>query len=158
MALVYVLGIVIDRVSDSLYKWFREKTAPGEWVQQWFGRPTPARPAKVSLMRLALMERDDGRARFLDYQRSRLRIARATVFNLVMVLPVGVAFAFKRTDLGWPRSVGVAGPILLLIAVSLFAAERIGDAYIERLIEAYKMMSPAERRSPRRASTGHRRA
>src|SRR6266542_5096725 len=79
LSAAYVLGIVIDRVADSFYSWLRDKTSFGEQWLQRLGSPRPGKPASVSTMRLAVMAKDDGRAKFLEYQRSRNRIARATV-------------------------------------------------------------------------------
>ena len=77
LASVYVLGIFIDRAADSFYK------------RLHYSSDDPP-PAPVEKMRLRIMKDSDGIAKFLDYQRSRFRIARATAFNLFVTILVGV--------------------------------------------------------------------
>src|SRR5437667_8840306 len=75
LAAAYVLGVLVDRFADSTM---------GCLVDRW---PVPVdTPAGLAHMRLSLLARDDGVAKFVEYQRSRMRIARATVLNLLFVL------------------------------------------------------------------------
>ncbi|MGH2556129.1 MAG: hypothetical protein ACRDHO_10485, partial [Actinomycetota bacterium] len=99
--LAYALGVVVDRVADTFYTWVREETRAGETLLQgWLGKPPKAMilPA-FSVMRLRIMGLEDGRSRFLEYQRSRLRIARSTVFNLLLALPSSLWYLLARTDM-----------------------------------------------------------
>jgi 8-oxo-dGTP pyrophosphatase MutT (NUDIX family) len=137
LSVAYALGIVVDRVADSLYKWFRERTTIGCRLAFWVGKPYEGKPESVRTMRLHVMEQDDGKAKFLDYQRTRLRIARATVLNLIVLLPVATSFLLARTKLGAIHIVAFELLVLMFIPISFFAAERIGDAYVSGLVEAY---------------------
>jgi hypothetical protein len=66
LAGAYVLGIVVDRVADSTFGWLRGPDRPG------FARK-----------RLEVLHTSPGMAPFLEYQRSRLRVARGTLFNMI---------------------------------------------------------------------------
>ena len=65
LASAYVLGIIVDRLADR--------------VSRRLTRETPG----FSRKRLEVMHGSPGMGAFVDYQRSRLRIARGTQFNLV---------------------------------------------------------------------------
>ena len=96
-------------------------------------------------MRLRIMKDSEGMAKFLDYQRSRLRIARATVFNLFVTILVGSIWIVRHYQkaesievvLVWILMIGV-GIIALILAV--IATRRIDKAQIERLIDAYEII------------------
>jgi hypothetical protein len=130
IALAYVLGIFIDRVADSFYKIFR-----------YSNKEPPAVP--VGKMRLRIMKDSEGMAKFLDYQRSRLRIARATVLNLFLTILVGSIWIVRHYH--WTESFTflllgtlIVGIIALILAV--IATRRIDEAQIKRLTDAYEII------------------
>lgn len=141
LAAAYVLGILIDRAADSLYQWFGT-TRAGAVTNRYFGEDSRryTTPSDIATMRLTVMKESDGMARFLDYQRSRARIARATVLNLLAAVPACLLYlgvndkATRSTVLATLIAGGV------LTALSLFAAERIHSAYIRRLSDAYRIV------------------
>jgi len=85
------------------------------------------------------MALDDGRARFLEYQRSRLRIARATVVNLLFLTAALPSFLIRRLHVGPVRVVIVELLIIGLLVLSVIAAENVGDAYHWRVEDTYRM-------------------
>ncbi len=86
------------------------------------------------------MNESEGMAKFLDYQRSRVRIARATVFNLALAIPIGVPYLAIQTEVAPLSIVGfiVLGTLLMLL--SFFASERIHAAWLGRLSDAYRIV------------------
>src|SRR3954453_13587104 len=75
VGLAYAIGVLIDRVADALM--LKAFVVP---------RPRPVdKPAGIDRMRLLVLARDDGVARFMDYQRSRMRVGRVTVLNLILL-------------------------------------------------------------------------
>lgn len=135
--LIYGLGVLVDRNADTAYGRLRRFPQGIRWIRETFGGPRIPFPEKFDLMRLRLLEDDNPRTRFLEYQRSRLRIARSTVFNLVMLLGVGLPFAILRTELEWGVLVLLTLLLITSILFAVYATERIGDAYHGRLIHAY---------------------
>lgn len=134
LAAAYTLGIVVDRIADSAYGrlrkiWDKEEKGKGKRKKNL---------PDVSIMRLRVMEKEDGKARFIDYQRSRLRVARATVLNVALVFLTGVYY-LGRADMSKPAIATFSVALLIVLAGSLFAAERIHRAYMNRLVEAYEM-------------------
>jgi hypothetical protein len=142
LAAAYVLGILVDRASDSFYLWF-ETTRAGKVANRYMGESSHGykTPAGVAQMRLTVMKESEGIARFLDYQRSRARIARATVLNVALAVPIAALYLSVqvRTQAG-PVLVVVAFGIALLL-LSLFASERIHAAYVKRLSDAYTILT-----------------
>lgn len=130
VAAAYVLGVVVDRIADSLLVRFLSSTLRARPVDK---------PANVERMRMRLLSNDDATARFLDYQRSRMRVARATVLNLGVTLPVLVFFLLRQTT---ASALGVVAAALIVCAAETVAAvvyRGIEFAYMCRLSEAYRL-------------------
>lgn len=153
VSLAYVLGAVVDRLADTTYHALRCSDFGKKWIVCRFGSPDrKPPPVPVSRMRLTVMGHDDGKAKFLDYQRSRLRISRAAVLALAGLLPVASLLVVRRHQ-GFGTLAVVDLMLVGGLLASVFAAERIGDAYVERLCEAYwitvdkKPPGPSEQRA-----------
>ena len=142
LAAAYMLGVLIDRLSDSLYDNF-SRTPVGRRINRLFGEDSHsyAKPAKIPIMRLTVMKGSTEVARFLDYQRTRWRIARGTLLNALIGVPVGAVYLHTTYPdrIGMMISVIVAG--ILFVILALFAAERIESAYIRRLSDAYLLIT-----------------
>jgi hypothetical protein len=136
LALAYVLGIVADRLTDTMLNRV-ERTRRKERFKNL--------PVKVSKMRMTVMHESDGMTRFLDYQRSRWRIARATVVNVGLT---GLAAALYLAVGTEAERAWVFAPLacaLVLIPTTYFAAARIHDAWIRRLVDAYDIVTTQPR-------------
>jgi 8-oxo-dGTP pyrophosphatase MutT (NUDIX family) len=129
VAAAYVLGIFIDRIADNYFKRFRFETKT---------------PASVGMMRLHVMKESEGIAKFVDYQRSRLRIARATYLNLLITMVAGLIWAVRY---GWYADshtiifiicmFGIGGTLVYIAHVTTCSIDK---AQIFRLIEAYELI------------------
>ena len=144
LAVAYALGIVGDRVSDSFFswldKWFRRRKwhhggARGSYQERRFAI---CGDKSEGVMRLRVLASGDGKAKFLEYQRSRLRIARATAFNLLLILVFGSFYVLKlrRAALPWTPLFAVALPVAI---GAVWSAFRIDRSYWDRLCDAYVM-------------------
>lgn len=143
LAASYALGIVVDRTSDSLF----------EWIAKLVNRASHAKGGAIAGMRLALMRIDDGVARFLEYQRSRMRVARATVFNLPLIVLTGALFLHRRTTLATSTIVWLIALGALVFAITIYSSSRIRSAYVKRLTEAFRdLRAGASASSPSRAA------
>lgn len=123
--IAYALGVIIDRMADSLDAFWRTDV----------GRDLPPVPT----MRLRMMQVDDGRSRFLEYQRSRLRIARGTVLNLAVLIATSLWFMIARAEMRWWQITGIEVILVALLVAAFLSALGIGDAYDKRLVDAYSM-------------------
>jgi ADP-ribose pyrophosphatase YjhB (NUDIX family) len=139
IAAAYVAGILVDRLADSMQTrlW---KIRPGHVVDK---------PARIAKMRLAMMRNGGDVARFLEYQRSRFRIARATAVNSLFAV-VAVPFFLWDSNVEMSASIVVAGALLLLAVASQKAFRRIEVAYLTRLSDAYRLSQ--EDWQPKRAA------
>jgi len=136
LAVAYALGIVVDRVADSVFDPFdrllREKHIPSS-------------PLSVPEMRLRIMSESEGMASFLDYVRSRVRIARSTAFNCALIVGAAILLDLRReATVGglvrheWLVLTMVVGAALS--ALALFAWVRITKTYNWRLDQAYRIV------------------
>ncbi len=143
LALAYVLGIIVDRLADTLLDHF-EDTSLGESVKGAMSKNPPlAKHPSLATMRMTVMAASDGVTRFLDYQRSRWRIARATVLNLAIAGPVTALYLAVGTTVPWPWALVPLTCALVLIPTTYFAGVRIQDAWVARLVDAYKIVHAA---------------
>jgi hypothetical protein len=121
LAVAYALGIIVDRVADSLF------------------RKAVRKAHKESKTRLRVLARGDKVTDFIEYIRSRLRIARVTTLNLILI------------TLTAPLSLKPApafATFVVLAALTLAAAFtmwRIGETYAARLCEAAKLPVPEKK-------------
>jgi hypothetical protein len=166
-AIAYVLGILVDRLADTVFlrvlkvhdefvKRCKSKEAVKkaklnalEMAAEIFRsikavtRPKSKKEKRTtfSTMRLKILMQNDAVAKFFDYQRSRLRIARATVLNLLLIIISGIIFLTARTNFSALQITMFALVGVVLIALSLYAALRIEEAQTKNLEEAYDMIS-----------------
>jgi 8-oxo-dGTP pyrophosphatase MutT (NUDIX family) len=150
--LAYGLGVIVDGAADSLFTLMMKRAWPEQHVKEPSriarsavailsprkdGKVKPPLPLqRFRRLREAALLRDDGLAKFMEYQRSRQRIARALTLNLLLLLPVGVWFLTRtaRVDSGFVVSFAVA--VLVGIVVSGRTSERLRDRYEEHLDHA----------------------
>lgn len=139
LATAYVLGIVVDRMADSLVHAVIRLRARGETRK---ARKTENGVAsEFQRKRLEVLHRaSEGMAKFLDYQRSRLRVARGTIFNALCATAALFAFLALQTDasVGWLVAAIAAG--LAVVAAAVYANERIYSAYSQNLDHAYQLI------------------
>jgi len=128
LAVAYVAGIIVDRFADSV----------GAQVRRFGG--TKGRRRAPANMRMRVLLSDTPAVRFLEYQRSRIRIMRGTVLNTLLITGVGVVYLAQRSP--------ADGHLLLVLpvvggvvaAASAFCAYRINRSYLFRLRQAYDWM------------------
>jgi hypothetical protein len=88
-------------------------------------------------------------APFLEYQRSRLRVARGTLFNLVAAAVSAAAFLIWGTNVDALWLFAILGVALVALPVSAVATMRIAEAYEKRLVDAHDIVV-AQRSLPTR--------
>jgi 8-oxo-dGTP pyrophosphatase MutT (NUDIX family) len=127
LAAAYALGIIVDRLADTLVP-IRKRAPNGDRFRR---------------MRLEVLHKSggDGVAKFLDYQRSRMRVARGTILNTAFSIPAVVAFLWAETDAapGWIVGTVVVG--VLVLGIALNANERISQAHDKNLEAAYELLT-----------------
>ena len=126
LTLAYTLGIVVDRVADSVMGWIYDR----------FRTRLKRAGKKQSLVR---QEGSGATAEFLEYQRSRLRVARATCLNVALTIVVTL-IAVPLDPSAWRLLALLAGILALLFPAVLFAWVRIQEAYDRRLRDAVKLI------------------
>ncbi len=147
VAVAYVLGILVDRMSDSLFDRL-EYERPFRWLNRRFGRWSHdlSLPAGVGSMRMRVLKDGGAMAGFLDYQRSRMRIVRGTAVNVALSLVAAPLYLGRNAE-AW-HAIVAAIALLVLLALTLTAGERIKSAYLERLVDAYKVLVKDKDKKP----------
>jgi hypothetical protein len=133
-AVIYTIGIVVDRVSDVLFllffsKWIRRL---GHFLFQ---------DKSQSREHIFLLISDGKGSNFLEYIRSRMRIVRAATLNTIISIPC-VSFAYIQSCKGPACSVSFGGAILaLLLSIITLVVLLIAYSLLDHTYDA--RMSPA---------------
>jgi hypothetical protein len=141
VALAYVLGILIDRAADTFWKQAGRLFAPlFSKLKRPKTEPDKGKPP-FNEMRMTILARGEAAlAAFLEYQRSRLRVARGTVLNLVAIIPTGAIYLSDRTDAGAREIAWYVGLTSGALLVSVYAAARIQKAAEGRVHDAFDLV------------------
>ncbi|MGA3116134.1 MAG: hypothetical protein ABSF90_17070 [Syntrophobacteraceae bacterium] len=130
-SMAYVLGIAVDRLARTLFRFAEEVLAKGRL----------ANPEEIE--RLILVS-SEALARQIQYNRSRLRICRAWAFNILLALPVFVAWNLRvgamRLVFCW-LVVGIGFLICALMAGTAWVLSADHDKNLrdsDKFLEGYK--------------------
>jgi hypothetical protein len=116
LAIAYVLGVAVDRLADSLLGAFAAR------------RPDPQR-VDFGRARRRVLEASSPLVTFLEYQRSRMRLMRGTVLNLVIAIPVlNLAIVRFASDASAWAYVVANVVLLAAIAAGWYAHNQIRSA------------------------------
>jgi hypothetical protein len=107
LAVVYVLGIISDRIADAVFEWIWSDDLRESYFQD--------RQEYYDARRL-ILTRSERLSDLLEYGRSRLRICRGWAFNLILItvsLNTFLWTSFSDKSFVWPTS--IFGSISLLV-------------------------------------------
>lgn len=140
LAIVYVLGIIIDRLADSMFRradrQLRERAYAGSAKDYHY-------------VRTYVFYRAEKFEEIFDHARSKLRICRAWVFNFALSGLASVLLIWARMpDLAastkWLLSALALFAGALLATGSWYAWHRLTDTYYVRLLHAYAVLREIE--------------
>ncbi len=146
VAVAYTLGVVVDRVADfvddPVLRWTRNLAA---WLGGKRATKGPAETSRARFResRVRVLHAVGALAAFLEYQRSRQRIARGTLFNLPLILVFGHLFLARRCGATADILAGFDALLVTLSLFALFAAFRIDHAHSKWLKAADDLASGA---------------
>jgi uncharacterized membrane protein len=86
-----------------------------------------------------VMSKSEELTRFLEYVRSRMRLARSTGLNLILIT-ISAAVLLWTSSFGWLEIMAAVAGGLVLSLLSAFAWVRISRTYYERLAQAYNIV------------------
>lgn len=87
LAFSYTLGVVFDRFADAVF---------GPWNRRLKNKMMPNPPLPIVAMRFEIGKDNEYLNRQFEYTRSRMRIARASAINAVLITISGIAFVWVR--------------------------------------------------------------
>ena len=112
LALAYILGILVDRISDSIFLSQDSKMKPNDKEADL--------PSSFLIMRYYILHKSSDIYAQLEYIRSRLRIARASIFNFVLTTIACLLFVWFQLGTLLPnQNLFVVSTITLIIGVIL---------------------------------------
>jgi hypothetical protein len=136
LAFLYVVGVTVDRIADSLFE---------HLGQPILSRYSPAGRTGIpeAEMRLRVLSAPEKVVDFLNYARSRRRIARAAALNFTLtaaaVLFVGL-WHLVSSGTVTPRLLTAIGVFSALMTVgSLYTWFKVGRTYYDRLITVHRI-------------------
>ena len=98
-AIAYPLGIAVDRVADVFFRWWNDRTSQSKKKKS--ARMSKVSAVKRDLQRMVIYMTENRGSALIDYPRSRLRIARATTINgLVIGVSIAVLVIAQSSRLG----------------------------------------------------------
>jgi len=118
-SVVYILGIITDRMADSLF----EKWYSGKLREEWF----PSIQAYYSARRI-VFERSQHLSNILEYRRSRLRICRGWIVNFVFLTITANLYIWVQLSPSCNRitiSFFVTSTLVLLVFLSWLSWKRL---------------------------------
>jgi predicted neutral ceramidase superfamily lipid hydrolase len=135
-AVIYTIGIVLDRVSDVLFLLFFP-----EWIRRLGHLLFQGKSQRHSREHIFLLISDGKGTNFFEYIRSRMRIVRAVTLNTVTSIPC-VTFAYIKSCNSPACSVSLGGATLALLlsiitlGVLLIAYSLLVHTYDARMSQA----------------------
>jgi len=140
LSVFYVIGVIIDRASDALFsKWERSLR------RTWFPDP----PMPIVVLRFELARGNEHLNHQFEYNRSRMRISRASALNFGLTTLMGVIFILTRAQISslhatWTLffTIVVIGAALTLGAA--FTWRKLMRGYFGMLKEYSRFIQPKE--------------
>jgi hypothetical protein len=127
-ALAYCFGVMIDRIADIIFD---------DWDHRRIRKKHfDVKEVKFTVARMKILHRGGDDVDFLHYQRSRIRIARASVLNFILIALTASILLFEKSAQG-ASMVLLLGFVLTL--ATLYSWHSISRAYYRRLGDAYRL-------------------
>jgi len=126
LGFAYTLGIIVDRLADSILSSIEKKLSTQK-----------KHSVSIPVKRLKVMKTAPEITKFLEYIRSRMRIARSTSLNLLLTTTIAALMA-RRLSGFWILT--IVGTGLALVIISAYVSRRISRTYDKRLSQAYDLV------------------
>jgi hypothetical protein len=152
VAAAYAVGVIVDRLADDL---FLAAIALGRRLRGE-GSGSTAETLKsvtderldLQLMRFTVADASEGLGRFLDYQRARIRVARATTFNLVAAVPATTVLLTQQATPSDGLVAFLAIAAIVGIAASARTAVAVHGAWKGTVQAAYEIVTADRKARP----------
>ena len=132
LALIYVVGVIIDRIADSLFR-RKEHILDEEIVGDM--------PVTIPVMRFSLGTQNDFLNQQLEYTRTRMRIVRASTVNFLLIAASLSLFLFTRlTEVSVTTRWGYVFVAMLVGAAFSYASYRTWKSLIRAHLKLAKEM------------------
>jgi len=133
VAAAYTAGVLMDRLTDSLFSPIDKRIRRNVIKKKYFSVPRA---------RLFVMQHGENMSSFLEYVRSRLRIARATGVNLA-IGTLATIVLLAKCNVGFSVLAATALVGLALAGTAFYVWRRITRTYYKRLFQAWQIARSA---------------
>ena len=138
LAVIYVLGIISDRIADTVFDWIWSDDLRGPYFQD--------RGEYYNARRLILI-RSERLSDLLEYGRSRLRICRGWAFNSILIaISLNTFLWMNLSDKSSIWSISIFSSISLLVfaLAAWFAWQKLVKTEYRKIKEQAEVFAPRE--------------
>lgn len=131
--MIYAVGVILDRIADHLFNG-HEKKIEGKILRN--------KGMNIAVMRYSLGTQNDFLNQQLEYTRSRMRIARASIINFPLIgVSAGAFFYFGYASWGAKTMILMIIAGLLLGLVSFYAWKSLKESHLELAQTMYEHLT-----------------
>jgi hypothetical protein len=129
-SLLYALGIVLDRLADFIFS---------GWEKRLMRQTFPNSPISIAVMRFELGKENDALNRQFDYNRSRMRIVRASALNFGLTTLFVVTFILTRVSnvAQWTYLIPTVLVGLSLMFLAVYSWRKLMRGYLGLMRDIY---------------------
>jgi len=142
IGLAYIVGIVVDEICDSLIE---------PWAKRIRDSVQNDTKLKMWDIQAYVFSHSEVATSQLGYMRSRLRILRSSIFNIILVVVFALVFLWTRAAVAVDLKAGLTWFIsaagLLSVGCALFVYRRVALSYWLRALGIYKSLKREEKAS-----------
>lgn len=128
LSIVYVLGVIVDRLADFVFT---------GWDKKIRDRTYPNLPLTLGVMRFQLGKDNEYLNRQFEYTRSRMRIARASSLNFLLITVLGGWLIYHLQFPSTAEKTKFIATLLLvggsLSGSAIYAWNKLSETYIEQV-------------------------
>jgi hypothetical protein len=134
ISFLYMLGIIVDRVTDLLFS---------RWENNLEKMFVPKSAVPLKIMRYELADRNESLSQSFEYNRSRMRIARASAVNIALfVLFFALLVLLHIPEMAqWEFLVPVFAIGIFTVLLSIFSWWKLTVSYIDLVVMSHTLLS-----------------
>lgn len=140
LSVFYVIGIIIDRVADALFSGWERRLRRA-------GFPEP--PMPIVVLRFELARGNEHLNHQFEYNRTRMRISRASAVNFALATIMGILYILIRSQASSPNEKWILAFVILIIGTVLalgaaFTWRKLIRGYFGMLKEYSRFIQPRD--------------
>jgi len=140
LSIFYVIGVIIDRAADALFS---------KWEKKLSRISFPNPPLPIVVLRFELARGNEHLNHQFEYNRSRMRISRASALNFGLATLLGIVYILTHVQTAAPNTKWILLGTTLIIGVALtlgaaFTWRKLMRGYFGMLKEYSRFIEPTD--------------